>query len=272
MLGVRVSVYELGAANREVDDGGVAIFDFIGVKPAASVADPADLRYVMPAPVLPVTEGGAMRVGGLPGALVARATPSMRGMDPAVSDVLRDETMERSDPSPFLPMDPVAGAGGRGGVTGSAGATIIALTPPLNVRLRGIVDWGIRLLVLMGVEMSGGIAGFPFVLPVLPERALTALEAADAAAAMFPELFDRLPPGRGRPLFLGVVAPFCRLGELGRANVPARGLSRPPAATTVGKVSIWRPRGAGFFNPSGFLVSDPGVAGGAPGTCRMAVG
>ena len=105
------------------------------------------------------------------------------------------------------------------------------------------MGWGIRLLVfegVMGTVVGGvGTVGDAVVLPWLPDRdRLKALGGAMADAAIWPVLFDKDDPGMGRLVLLGVI-PFwaIKLGELGSAKVPpARGLRRPPAATTTGRV------------------------------------
>lgn len=272
VLEVRVREYEVGAARREVEEGGGSPIRLLGgVVVAASTADPADFLYDIPLPVFPFAAPGL--TGGLPGALAVRATPSIFGTAVDVSEMLRDPTRLFKATKPLLPADGLGRAEketlaegapefGTGGV-GDADVGMPMPPPPLNVllRLTGRVPkgCGILLLTLAG---ANGMVPLLLLLPVLPDRPREKAlgGAGDAGVAILLVLFESNIPEWGRPVFFGVVGLVgFRLGELGSAKVPARGLKRPPAWTTTGKVRGCSPRGVGFRSPSGFLSA--GVAG-----------
>jgi len=87
----------------------------------------------MPVPVFPLL-GPPIRAGGLPGALLARAMPSVFGMALAVSDALLVTTIDLSPPRLFR-RDPVFEAVG---VCGTGGTWLGSGIPPspLSVRCR----------------------------------------------------------------------------------------------------------------------------------------
>lgn len=271
VLEVRVSVYEVGATRRDVDEGGGNPIRLLGgVVVAASTADPADFRYVILVPVFPAPG----LTGGLPGALAVRATPSILGTAVA-SDALRELTSDFKAPNPFLPAAGLgraekltvgAGVEGAGafawgiGGAGEAGTGIPMPPPPLSVRLRFTVrltsGCGILLLTLEG---ANGIVPLLLLLPVLPDRPREKALGGVAGDTIWFVLLESSMLDCTRLLFFGAAAVGVvglvglRLGELGSAKVPARGLNRPPAWTTTGKVRGCRPRGVGFLSPSGFL-------------------